>query len=332
MLNDTIDILCPEDSLGLLHDANLFAKTVSALSSDRLKCRLLLVPADTYHAMGDKGGLPEGMDDIGRVAIFVERIFAHGFLEGYRQRLLLANPEWTWPRWRGPIAGLIDMILHKSAHSVALLTPLFPAQRHCRIGFSSNDPGRLVSDHALFGHYRGKSTRRHTQSLIDIWQRRGDLPPLYIQAYGTDVAFRSPRWFSDGNLHLRFHFERDEAAHFLSAARTGIHLCTSGTESFGHYINEGRAMEALVLTLDAPPMNELIDNSTGILVPVASSAPLNYGTRYEADESALEAAIDRVLSLAPAQRRAIGQNAREAFLKGQHNFRDGVRELLELMF
>ncbi len=332
MLNDTIDIFCPQNTPGLHHDARVFKETVAAVSMGKLKCRVITVPDDFYDSPVDENGVPGEMGEVGRVALFVERIFVRNFLGGYEKRLLLANPEWTFPQWQAPIAGLIDIILHKSVHSVAQLTPHFPGQHHVRIGFTSLDPSRLVQDYGVFGHYRGKSTLRNTQSLIDIWQRRDDLPPLCIQAYGPDVGFRSPRWFSDGNLHLQLYFERDEQAHFTSVARTGIHLCTSETEGFGHYINEGRAMAALVMILDAPPMNELIDGATGILVPVARQEQLNFGTRSQAEEVEIEAAIDRILSLDPAQRQAIGRNARESFLEGQGRFGDAVIGLLEQLF
>ena len=332
MLNDTIDIFCPQDAPGLLHDARVFKEMVTAVSSGKLICRVIIVPSDFYGSPGDEYGVPEEMGEVGRVALFVEQIFVRNFLGDYEKRLLLANPEWTFPQWQASIAGLIDIILHKSVHSVAQLSPHFPGQHHVRIGFTSLDPCQLVHNYSVFGHYRGKSTLRNTQSLIDIWQRRGDLPPLCIQAYGKDVGFRSPRWFSDGNLHLHLYFERDEQAHFSNVARTGIHLCTSETEGFGHYINEGRAMAALVMILDAPPMNELIDGSTGILVPVARQEQLNFGTRSQADEAEIEAAIDRILSLDPVQRQAMGRNARQSFLEGQGRFGDAVTGLLEQLF
>jgi glycosyltransferase involved in cell wall biosynthesis len=46
-----------------------------------------------------------------------------------------------------------------------------------------------------------------------------------------------------------------------------MHVCPSVREGFGHYINEGRAVGALVVTTDHPPMNELVQPQTGLLVP-----------------------------------------------------------------
>jgi glycosyltransferase involved in cell wall biosynthesis len=46
-----------------------------------------------------------------------------------------------------------------------------------------------------------------------------------------------------------------------------LHVCPSVREGFGHYLNEARAVGALVVTVDHPPMNELIRPGMGLLVP-----------------------------------------------------------------
>ena len=44
-------------------------------------------------------------------------------------------------------------------------------------------------------------------------------------------------------------------------------MCPSLIEGWGQYIDEGRRAKSVVVTLNAPPMNELIQNDkTGILV------------------------------------------------------------------
>ena len=45
-----------------------------------------------------------------------------------------------------------------------------------------------------------------------------------------------------------------------------LHLCPSIIEGYGHYLNEARKIGAFVITVDYPPMNELITKDTGVLI------------------------------------------------------------------
>ena len=112
-----------------------------------------------------------------------------------------------------------------------------------------------------------------------------------------------------------------------------VHMCPSLIEGWGQYIDEGRRAKAVVLTLDAPPMNELIrdriDSSTGVLVK-ASKGPtmsqlLPYGwrqyftknkdytkylyTTYKTTPNDLYNGISRILKMTPEQKSQLGNNA-----------------------
>jgi hypothetical protein len=136
---------------------------------------------------------------------------------------------------------------------------------------------------------------------------------LSAQAYGPDIALRLGRWTSDGNIRLFLDYFASHRDYFAELSAGGIHLCTSATEGFGHYINESRAMAAVVVTLDAAPMNELVTPEFGILVPPTGSKPLNAGFSFDTSADMIEEAIDRVLSLPVAEREAMGRRARQAF-------------------
>jgi len=52
-----------------------------------------------------------------------------------------------------------------------------------------------------------------------------------------------------------------ELCHTASVA-----ICPSAKEGYGHYINEARYFNTFVITINHPPMNELIDNTNGYLI------------------------------------------------------------------
>ena len=51
-----------------------------------------------------------------------------------------------------------------------------------------------------------------------------------------------------------------------------VFICPSSVEGYGHYINEGRSAGAAIVTVDFPPMNELVDETNGFLVPITGTS------------------------------------------------------------
>jgi len=113
----------------------------------------------------------------------------------------------------------------------------------------------------------------------------------------------------------------------------GFHLCPSAAEGFGHTIVEGLSTGAVVLTTDAPPMNELVSSDRGVLVPWTTSEPMCAGQRFLVDEERLEEQITQVFSWPTARVQAIGRSARDWFEQNDADFRrrfiDVVGELLQ---
>ena len=323
-----IDIYCPNWSKGLSVSAGVLKDMIRHVSGDRVGARIFWLPENFY--AGDRRNDPPHprLAERGSVAIFVERLFVRPWLDGYGARLFLHNPEWLTADAADLADGMIDLFLHKSNFSLDKLGARFARARHCRIGFTSPDPGVTVGGHDQFSHFRGKATTRFTQVLLDIWRRRPDLPPLWVQAYGRDIAVRLPEWLNAGNINLLLNYHDSNERYFADLARGGIHLCTSSVEAFGHYINESRAMSALVLTLDAPPMNELITAETGILIPTTGVAPMNLGERYDTSEAHIEQAIEHALGMSAADKLSIGQAARRAFEAGRRDFAERIEYLL----
>lgn len=76
-----------------------------------------------------------------------------------------------------------------------------------------------------------------------------------------------------------------------------FHLCPSESEGFGHTIVEGLSCGALVVTTDAPPMNELVSESRGVLITAGTPARQRFGERFRVDPEEVSAAVTRVLCM-----------------------------------
>lgn len=88
---------------------------------------------------------------------------------------------------------------------------------------------------------------------------------------------------------------------------------------------------ALVLTTDAPPMNELIDNSRGLLVGYAGRKPQSLGMNYYVDEQKLEQMIKYILTMPLNERSDLGVAARQWFMQNRLDFAKRLSRELETL-
>lgn len=122
----------------------------------------------------------------------------------------------------------------------------------------------------IFLHCAGQSPLKNTELLIKVWHQLHKTYPhikLYItcKSYCKYVTNSNLLQTKDGVVYKDY-YPDDE---FNSLTRECIcYVCPSLVEGFGHYINEGRANGCAIITVDAPPMNELVINDkNGLLIP-----------------------------------------------------------------
>jgi glycosyltransferase involved in cell wall biosynthesis len=247
-----VRIIVPDNSLGLKLDAELYAK---------------LLPGSRILHINWKS--PRRHLDYFRFAkanIYMQRsAIGRGFpaLKNY----LVPNPEFFEVTGKLP-----DEFLCKTRHAVQALSKLAPT---VYVGHTSFDYGNYSrnKDENLIVLFAGKSWLKNADKVLQAWLRNLDFPHLvmtYQNALPADVDKNN----LPVNLSIYESLSEADMNHY--ARQAGAFLCPSSIEGFGHYINEGRASGALVLTTDYSPMNELIDEDSGILI---------------APESAIDAAV-----------------------------------------
>jgi hypothetical protein len=252
--------------------------------------------------------------------IFLENMFeSDPPFDGDILKILIPNPEWLTPRTAGLLKG-DDQIWHKSRFSHAQIKHKIKDSTQHYIGFTSIDPNKSVKNYQSFAHFRGKSISRNSAEILNLWKRSPRLPMLNYNFYQDALdSFEFSEWLTWTNVRVRAD-KMDKAVYFEELSACGLHLCTSSAEGFGHYINEARAMSAVPIVIDAPPMNELVDQDSGILLSSASSSPKAFGIQYKITERDLEDCIDHVISLGDKELERLGQNARKRFLSERAQF------------
>lgn len=226
-----------------------------------------------------------------------------------RLNVLVPNPEWLSPRSQRYLRRF-DAVLCKTHYAVDLFNA-----RGCRalhIGFRSTDCLEVtVPREATFLHLAGASRMKGTERLLALWRRHPEWPKLLVlQSPRTAIAQPVP---VPANIEHRVGYLDDIGeVRRLQNSRV-FHLCLSETEGWGHYIAEAMSCKAVVITCDAPPMNELVTSARGILVKASAAAPFNMATLHRFDESALETTITRLSGMPERDYTTLGEQARAWF-------------------
>jgi hypothetical protein len=255
--------------------------------------------------------------------IFLEQIepFCLPLAKG---QILVPNQEWLRDR-STPYLDEMDAVLCKTRHAEEIFREA--GFRTSFISFTSADryDAGCPRNYNAFFHLAGSSDQKGTAPLIDLWQAHPEWPTLTVVQHPKnrlDVQARNITYISE-------HID-DEKLRSLQN-EMGVHVCPSEAEGFGHSIVEAMSCRALVVTTDAPPMNEIVSADSGVLVKYGRSTPRRWGTAYYVDREAMEDAIRRVIGMSTADKAACGERARAWFEMNDDCFRrmvvDAVRSV-----
>lgn len=156
----------------------------------------------------------------------------------------------------------------------------------------------------LFVHLAGKSPFKNTNALLYTWIKHNgftDIDPdikLVVTCYSSclnktvsmlkddykyDIKLESIPGRTDvkkiGNIV--FYITPAPMTEYTELLRTAnVAICISKMEGFGHYINEARYFGTYVISINYPPMNELvINNVNGLLIDNYTKTLLNKDKR-----------------------------------------------------
>jgi hypothetical protein len=248
------------------------------------------------------------------------------------------------------------------------------------IGFGNDTPILDVEINKipnLFVHIAGQSPLKGTITLIKTWNDKHIKEPLIITAknlFGGNTKLFN-YWKSlrptkikglpdiDGlksawntylpNVEIPL-FEKVSSVYLCDKTLdiniirflqniADIHMCPSAIEGWGQYIDEGRRTKSVVLTLDAPPMNELIDVKSGVLVPATKGPstkqilPPNWTQylskfankdTYTTNVNNMYIKIQDILKMTESEKRKMGETA---FAKSKKDYELFERNFIKLL-
>lgn len=246
--------------------------------------------------------------DFSDINIFIEHPIASLF-DFADKNYFIPNPEWC--KATEEMIQKFDLILCRTREVERIFHPINPNTYY--LGFTSIDRYDETEYKSFdqFLHLRGRSVAKGTYTIYNLWQKRPDFPTLYILSNKT-------RNHNMRNVKINStYLSTEELIQILN--RCGVHLCPSETEGFGHYITEAMSTGAVVVTTNAPPMNEFIKDER-CLVNYNKTSPNNYATNYYVDLEDFENVIDNLLSLPREELVKIGMENRRRYLKNRQDF------------
>lgn len=235
---------------------------------------------------------------------------------------LIPNPEWCY--FTPAEIALFDLILCKTREGERIFKSL--NSNTIFMGFTCKDrydPVIAKNPKKAF-HLAGKSIQKGTDQLVRTWLQNPQWPELIL------VKNKSYAYPSASNISYLYGYLPFDQLKALQNS-CGLHLCTSETEGFGCYLMEGLSCGAVVVTTDAPPMNEFVKDKR-CLVGVERTAPMQLATNYYVDPKKLDKTITGLFSLSEDELTAIGMQNREFYLENDRKFKERVAEIFSADF
>ncbi|MDO9414752.1 glycosyltransferase [Pararhizobium sp.] len=250
-------------------------------------------------------------------AIHIERVFPR-WLSAADRHILIPNQE-RFPHRHLRRLRKIDLVLAKSHHAVEIFRSHGATTDY--LGFTSEDllDTSVERDWDGFFHLAGGSTLKGTEDLLALWDKHPEWPMLTVVQKEHLKPAHIP-----ANVHHISAYVSDQDLRVLQN-RLGIHLCPSRAEGWGHYLVESMALGALILTTDAPPMNEHVSAESAVLVSYDRTEPRRIGTSFFVDQAALEAKIEMIIAMPLATKQAFGEAARRAYLEIDRDFHARIK-------
>ena len=342
--NHTIKIIIPKGATkfgGLYNDALIYQK---------------YLPGSQIVFSNDKNALNRSF-----VNLFLERVDFYNMMFTANMNIIMINQDLLGlNEYTMKIFHKFDILIAKSMHAVDVL------KKHKEINnfkykilytkhttfndsnYESNQPLQSLQslqslqDERLSNrnyidvfHGAGKSPFKSTDIVVKLWRKYNDLPHLYLICFYHCLT-NLEKWTKlnidqiKGTKNITY-YDKPLDKEELEKLRSNIvcHLCPSYKEGYGHYINEARMNKCVIITVDGPPMNELVDENSGIIVKGTKEINIDFTEYTFIDEKSLYDALIRYKNMSIEEKIKMGENAYNRYIEDTNFFEDKMKQLYD---
>ena len=167
-------------------------------------------------------------------------------------------------------------------------------------------------------HIAGKSILKGTQHLINCWKE--DFPHLHLIYNGQSHEFTKT-----DRKNISYYSERlnnDELIKLMNSC--AIHICPSEAEGYGHYLNEARSCQAIIITTDAEPMKHFSEEKYRLEIAEERIMDKTLGIQYFFKDESLDKLMYQLkqdITNNTDHLKEIGKIARQNYLQDSKLFR-----------
>lgn len=236
------------------------------------------------------------------VNIFLEVVTPEVFAFAPKQ-WAVPNPEWWFQGW-DPYPW--DLVLAKT-HDCERIFRAKVGSRCQYLGWMARDLYQDLPRQRKFLHVAGKSRFKNTPAVVAGCQHAG--VPLTVVGEYAGVGHRR---VSDQELTTLMN------THFC-------HIMPSAYEGYGHVLHEARGTGQIIITTDAPPMNEM---EPSVLVPSVGTTIHHAGLLHKILPWDVSKAVRTVCDFSELAVQAYRDDARASFCDEVRQFHAALDQLV----
>lgn len=271
-----------------------------------------------HEVLGFSYHIPEAVAQAD-INIFLETVIP--VFHRARESWLIPNPEWFDEARDGRYIRKFNRILCKTQDAFRIFRSRSDAAEY--LGFESRDIfDPQVIRHKKFLHIAGKSMVKGTGAVMRAWKRFKIPYPLTVISSVREHVREAEN--SQITLYKRI---PDEGKYSDILNHHLFHIYPSQYEGWGHCIHEALGIGAIVLTTDAPPMNE-VKLEPGRFIPKSTSGSLRMATMHQVRAEDIINHVGAVIALNDDEVKAESDRNRQLFLSERDAFRERFAKIV----